>query len=81
MKIIIAPDSFKDALSSRGVAEAIQEGIKKASPTAKEVASFIKRTSHAPSMSNNSFISFATEVPYKFSYLDTSWVNKAIPFS
>jgi len=33
MKIIIAPDSFKDALSARGVAEAIQQGIKKASPT------------------------------------------------
>lgn len=32
MKIIIAPDSFKDALSARGVAEAIQQGIKKASP-------------------------------------------------
>ncbi len=33
MKIIIAPDSFKDALSARDVAEAIQKGIKKASPT------------------------------------------------
>ncbi len=32
MKIIIAPDSFKDALSARGVAEAIQQGIKMASP-------------------------------------------------
>ena len=31
MKIIIAPDSFKDALSARGVAEAIQQGIKMAS--------------------------------------------------
>jgi len=32
MKIIIAPDSFKDALSAQGVAEAIQQGIKMASP-------------------------------------------------
>lgn len=32
MKIIIAPDSFKDALSARSVAEAIQQGIKMASP-------------------------------------------------
>jgi len=32
MKIIIAPDSFKDALSARDVAEAIQQGIKMASP-------------------------------------------------
>ncbi len=31
MKIIIAPDSFKDALSARDVAEAIQHGIKVAS--------------------------------------------------
>ncbi len=30
MKIIIAPDSFKDALSARDVAEAIQHGIKAA---------------------------------------------------
>ena len=33
MRIIIAPDSFKDALSAKGVAEAIQHGIKMASPT------------------------------------------------
>ncbi len=32
MKIIIAPDSFKDALSAKEVAEAIQKGIKMASP-------------------------------------------------
>jgi glycerate kinase len=32
MKVIIAPDSFKDALSARDVAEAIQQGIKMASP-------------------------------------------------
>jgi len=32
MKIIIAPDSFKDALSAQSVAEAIQQGIKMSSP-------------------------------------------------
>jgi len=34
MKIVIAPDSFKDSLSSSEVSDAIEEGIKRILPDA-----------------------------------------------
>lgn len=34
MKIILSPDSFKGSLSARGVAEALEKGIRKIDPTA-----------------------------------------------
>ena len=37
MKIIIAPDSFKDSLSAEGVAQAIAEGLAQVWPEAQLV--------------------------------------------
>ena len=38
MKIIIAPDSFKDSLSAQGVADAIAQGLAEVWPDAQSVS-------------------------------------------
>ena len=48
MKVVIAPDSFKDSLSAEGVAQAIAEGLAQAGGTLAAQVKVARLLSRAP---------------------------------